>query len=120
MSVSTLRTETNITEDITAPGGAVGVTVTDVVDTPSTDVADTPPIDVTANTVVKDGTDSANVSVDKPKDGAQINLLDIEIDSPNAALNVMVGFLGIAQKRGAFAINESAKIFDAIKALSGP
>jgi hypothetical protein len=27
----------------------------------------------------------------------------------------MLGFLGLAQKRGCFAINESAKIFDCVK-----
>ena len=48
----------------------------------------------------------------------QINLLDLEIDGPNTALNVMVGFLGLAQKRGAFAINESAKIFECINKFS--
>lgn len=45
----------------------------------------------------------------------QVNLLDIEIKDENDALNVMVGFLGLAQKRGVFAINESAKIFECIK-----
>lgn len=48
----------------------------------------------------------------------QINLLDIEVDSANTALNVMVGFLGLAQKRGVFAINESAKIFECINKFS--
>ena len=42
------------------------------------------------------------------------NLLEIDIKDENTALNVMVGFLGLAQKRGCFAINESAKIFDTI------
>lgn len=45
----------------------------------------------------------------------QVNLLEVNIDTPNTALNVMIGFLGIAQKRGAFAINESAKIFQCIE-----
>lgn len=45
----------------------------------------------------------------------QVNLLNIEIKDENDALNVMVGFLGLAQKRGVFAINESAKIFECIK-----
>ena len=44
-----------------------------------------------------------------------VNLLDIEIKDENDALNVMVGFLGLAQKRGVFAINESSKIFECIK-----
>lgn len=44
-----------------------------------------------------------------------VNLLEVEIDSTNTALNVMVGFLGLAQKRGCFAINESAKIYECIE-----
>ena len=45
----------------------------------------------------------------------QIDLLSIVIKDENTALNVLVGFLGIAQRRGVFAINESAKIYEAIK-----
>ena len=45
----------------------------------------------------------------------QVNLLEINIDSPNTALNVIIGFLGLAQKRGAFAINESAKLYQCIE-----
>jgi len=44
----------------------------------------------------------------------QMNLVEIDIVDTNTALNVLVGFLGVAQKRGAFAINESAKIFECI------
>lgn len=45
----------------------------------------------------------------------QINLLEVPITNENEALNVMVNFLGLAQKRGAFAINESAKIYECIQ-----
>ncbi len=45
----------------------------------------------------------------------QLNLLEVPITDEHAALNVIVGFLGIAQKRGTFAINESAKIFECVK-----
>ncbi len=47
----------------------------------------------------------------------QPNLLDIEITDENVALNVMVMFLNLAQNRGAFRIDESAKIFECIKAF---
>ena len=53
---------------------------------------------------------------DVPEQSAkQINLLDVEIIDENTALNVLIGYLGVAQKRGSFAINESAKIFECIK-----
>ena len=46
-----------------------------------------------------------------------VNLLTIDIDSENTALNVLVGFLGLAQKRGAFALNEAAKIHECVMAF---
>jgi len=45
----------------------------------------------------------------------QLNLMDVPVTDEHSALNVIVGFLGIAQRRGAFAINESAKIFECVK-----
>jgi len=45
----------------------------------------------------------------------QVNLLEVPIKTEHDALNVLVGFLGMAQRRGAFAINESAKIYECVK-----
>jgi hypothetical protein len=45
----------------------------------------------------------------------QVNLLDMPVRNENEALNVMVGFLGLAQKRGCWAINEAAKIYECVK-----
>jgi hypothetical protein len=45
----------------------------------------------------------------------KIDILTIDIKDENTALNVLVGFLGIAQRRGVFALNESSKIYEAIK-----
>jgi hypothetical protein len=45
----------------------------------------------------------------------EIKLTDISIVDENTALNVMVNFLTIAHKRGAFGIDESAKIWECIK-----
>ena len=42
-------------------------------------------------------------------------LTEIPINDDNAALNVMVGFLDTAQKRGAFSLDESAKIWECVK-----
>ena len=49
------------------------------------------------------------------KDSTQIKIVDIPITDENSALNVMVNFLVIAQKRGAFTIDESAKLWECIK-----
>ena len=48
-------------------------------------------------------------------DNKTISVMDIPVTDENSALNVMVTFLGIAQKRGCFAINESAKIYQCIQ-----
>ena len=45
----------------------------------------------------------------------QVNLLDVEVNDENTALNVMVTFLNAAQRRGAFSMPESAKIWECIK-----
>ena len=45
---------------------------------------------------------------------AEVRLVDIPIENENVALNVMVGFLNVAHKRGAFTIDESAKIWECI------
>jgi hypothetical protein len=41
-------------------------------------------------------------------------LVNVEITNENVALNVMVSFLSLAQKRGAFSIDEAAKIWECI------
>lgn len=57
---------------------------------------------------------SENISpVPPPKN--ELKLVDIVIKDENAALNVMVSFLGLAQKRGVFSFDESAKIWECIK-----
>lgn len=45
----------------------------------------------------------------------QVNLLSVPINNENDALNVLIGFLSVAQRRGVFAINEAAKIFECVK-----
>lgn len=49
----------------------------------------------------------------------QTKLVDVPILDQNGALNTMVSFLNLAQKRGTFSIDESAKIWECIKFFSG-
>lgn len=44
-----------------------------------------------------------------------VSILDVNVNDENTALNVMVQFLTIAQKRGAFNIPESAKIYECLQ-----
>jgi hypothetical protein len=45
----------------------------------------------------------------------EVRLVDIEVKDENTALNLLVSFLNLAHKRGAFGIDESAKIWECIK-----
>jgi len=47
-------------------------------------------------------------------DGKQQLLTDLVVTDENMAFNILVSFLGVAQKRGTFSIAESAKIFECI------
>ncbi len=55
---------------------------------------------------------SADTSSDK-KPPARI--VDMPVTNANEALNMLVTFLNLAQKRGAFTIDESAKIWSCIQ-----
>ena len=44
-----------------------------------------------------------------------VKLTDVEIVNENMALNVLVSFLNLAQRRGVFSIDESAKIWECVK-----
>ena len=48
-------------------------------------------------------------------DQQQQSLTDVNITDENTALNVMVSFLHLAQKRGAFNLQESAKVWECVK-----
>ena len=50
----------------------------------------------------------------------QVNLVDVPITNENVSLNVMVGFLNMAQKRGVFNVQESAKIWECIRIFQKP
>lgn len=46
---------------------------------------------------------------------SEVKLVDIPVTDENTALNLMVSFLSLAHKRGAFGIDESAKIWECIR-----
>ena len=51
----------------------------------------------------------------QPQPQQQVNLDDIDVNSQDIALNLMAQFLELAQKRGAFTLQESAKIYESVK-----
>jgi len=54
---------------------------------------------------------SAVVEEKKP----EVKLVDVVVTDENIALNVLVSFLSLAQRRGAFSIEESAKIWECVQ-----
>jgi hypothetical protein len=48
-------------------------------------------------------------------DPATVRLVDVEVTSEIVALNLLVSFLNLAQRRGVFSIDESSKIWECIK-----
>jgi predicted transport protein len=60
------------------------------------------------------------VSTENAPAPKNIKFVDIVIKDENTALNVMVNFLELAQKRGAFGIDESAKIWECVKMFHKP
>lgn len=46
---------------------------------------------------------------------AKTRLVDIPVSNQNEALQLIVTFLNLAQKRGMFTLDESAKIWECIK-----
>lgn len=45
----------------------------------------------------------------------QVRLVDIPLNTQQDALQLIVTFLNLAQKRGAFTLDESAKLWECIK-----
>ncbi len=48
-------------------------------------------------------------------DSEKPKLVDVKVDDENTALNLLVGFCNLAQQRGVFNIQESAKIWECIQ-----
>tara|TARA_E500000178_G_scaffold293788_1_gene298716 strand:+ start:1539 stop:1739 length:201 start_codon:yes stop_codon:yes gene_type:complete len=48
-------------------------------------------------------------------DSERQKLVEVDVNDENVALNVLVGFCNLAQQRGVFNLQESAKIWECIK-----
>jgi hypothetical protein len=47
--------------------------------------------------------------------GPKTRLVDVPVNNQNEALQLIVTFLNLAQKRGAFTLDESAKLWECVK-----
>lgn len=62
----------------------------------------------------------ANIVLPPSSPQNEVKLVNIPITDENTALNVMVNFLSLAHKRGAFGIDEAAKIWECIQMFQKP
>jgi hypothetical protein len=53
--------------------------------------------------------DTATATTNQP------SIMTVEIANENVALNILVSFINIAQKRGAFNLEESARIWECVQ-----
>jgi hypothetical protein len=74
--------------------------------------------EVVVETNVKTTDEPASTSV--PAKEKEIRLTEIPVVDEITALNLMVSFLGLAQKRGAYTIDEASKIWECIKKFQRP
>jgi hypothetical protein len=60
---------------------------------------------------------TTNFSSASAPDGsaAKTRLVDVSVTNQNEALQLIATFLNLAQKRGAFSLDESAKLWECIK-----
>jgi hypothetical protein len=56
-----------------------------------------------------------NISMESTEKLVMPNLNDVKVTNENEALNMLVSFLHIAQKRGVFNLQESAKIWECVQ-----
>jgi len=50
----------------------------------------------------------------------QVNIVDVEVTNENVALNVMVALLNMAQRRGVYTMQESAKAWECVSKFMRP
>ena len=55
-----------------------------------------------------------------PFEEKTVVLTDINVIDQNVAFNILISFITVAQKRGTFSINESAKIWECLKYFLTP
>ncbi len=82
------------------------------------------PVDVPVEAPVDAPTEKTETNPEQPNEmvdqaNHQEVLVNMPINNQNDALNCLIGYIGLAQRRGVFAIDESAKLFQCIQKFRG-
>jgi len=110
-SFSTTTTTTAATAPTTAPTTTPTTTPTTATATTNTKVLDT----ALKGESVSQKTAEQQQQQQSEKQQQEVKLVNVPIVDEVVALNVMVSFLNLAQRRGVFTIDESAKIWECVK-----
>ena len=71
--------------------------------------------------VMQQSNQSSNpLSQQQAQQQQQVKLSELKVNSENDALNYMVGFLELAQRRGVFTLEEAAKINECVAKFRRP
>jgi cytoskeletal protein RodZ len=83
-------------------------------------VVESTSVKTTDESVPASASASASASAPVQAKEKEIRLTEIPVVDEITALNLMVSFLGLAQKRGAYTIDEASKIWECIKKFQRP
>lgn len=64
---------------------------------------------------VVDNTEGESCELPEAKVDPHTALMQMPVTDQNSALNCLIGFVGVAQRRGVFALDEAAKAFHCIQ-----
>jgi len=78
------------------------------------------PITITAIAEEEEQKIADNQPVTEQSAPQEVPIVNIPVNNHNAALNIIVALTGVAQKRGAFNIQESAKLWECIQMFNTP
>lgn len=70
--------------------------------------------------VMQQSNQSSNPPSQQQAQQQQVKLTELKVNSENDALNYMVGFLELAQRRGVFTLEEAAKINECVAKFRRP
>ena len=79
-------------------------------------------VEEVSNTTESDSTEQVAQQTDtQPQQHQQqVKLADLKVNTENDALNYMVGFLELAQRRGVYTLEEAAKINECVAKFRRP
>jgi len=79
-------------------------------------------VEEVSNTTESDSTEQVAQQTDTQpqQQQQQVKLADLKVNTENDALNYMVGFLELAQRRGVYTLEEAAKINECVAKFRRP